>query len=130
LHIAGPHTTPAATGVQLPAAPATAHEVQTGQLAAPQHTPSMQWPLRHWRSIVHAMPFVSRLVHAPPTHEEPGTQSPTPPHVVRQAVAPQLNGLQLTVCCEQAPAPLQKPVGVEVEPAHEGWPHEVVVGAF
>jgi hypothetical protein len=119
LHIAGPHTTPAATGWQLPAKPATAHEVQTAQVAAPQHTPSTQWPLRHCGSIVHAVPFVRRFVHAPPTHAEPLTQSPSPPHIVRHApLPPQLKGLQLTVCCEHAPAPLQNPVGVDVEPVH------------
>jgi hypothetical protein len=42
LHICGPHTVPAAAGAQLPAEPATAHEVQIGQLATPQQTPSTQ----------------------------------------------------------------------------------------
>jgi hypothetical protein len=77
------------------------------------------------------VPFVRRLVHAPPTHAEPGTQSPSPPQVVLQApLPPQLKGLQLTVCCAHTPAPLQKPVGVDVEPVHEAVPHDVVVGAF
>src|SRR4051794_24053673 len=38
---------PAGTGAQLPAEPATAHDVQLGQLATPQHTPSTQWPFTH-----------------------------------------------------------------------------------
>jgi hypothetical protein len=130
LHIAGPQTTPAATGAQLPAEPATAHEKQTAQLAAPQQTPSTQWPLRHCGSIEQAVPFVFRFVQAPPTHAEPSTQSASPAHIVRHALGPQLKGLQLTGCCAHAPAPLQKPVGVDVEPVQEACPHEVVDGAF
>ena len=42
LHICGPQTVPAAAGAQLPAEPGTAHEKQSAQLAAPQHTPSTQ----------------------------------------------------------------------------------------
>jgi hypothetical protein len=130
LHIWGPQTVPAAAGVQVPAEPGTAHEKQSAQLAAPQHTPSTQWPLRHCGSVEHAVPFGCRLVQAPPTHEEPSTQSPSPPQVVRQAPFPHRNGLQLTVGCAQAPAPLQKPVGVDVEPMHEACPHDVAVGAY
>jgi hypothetical protein len=38
---------PAGTGAHVPADPGTAHDVQLAQLAAPQHTPSTQWPLTH-----------------------------------------------------------------------------------
>src|SRR5438046_8589608 len=51
LHAAGAQTVPAGTGAQLPAEPATAQEVQLGQLAEPQHAPSTQWPLTHWGSM-------------------------------------------------------------------------------
>jgi hypothetical protein len=130
LHMTTPQTMPAAAGAQLPAEPWTLHAKQVAQLEAPQHTPSTQWPLRHCGPVLQATPFAFRFVHAPPTQVEPRMQSPSPPQVVRQALLPQRNGLQLVACCAHVPAPLQKPVGVKLEPEQEGWPHEVVVGAF
>jgi hypothetical protein len=128
LHDDDPQMVPAGEGAQLP--PPTAHEVHTGQVAEPQHTLSTQWPLRHCGPLVHAAPFALRVVHAVPTHDDPLTQSPSPVHVVRHALAPHTNGLQLVGVCVHAPAPLHAPVGVSLEPVHEGDPHEVVVGAF
>jgi hypothetical protein len=61
---------------------------------------------------------------------DPTTQSPSPPHIVRHAPPPHRNGLQLTEGCAHVPAPLQNPVAVYVEPAHEACPQDVVVGAF
>jgi hypothetical protein len=130
LHAAGPQTTPAGAGAQLPAEPATAQDVQIGQLAAPQHTPSTQWPLTHWGSVAHATPFTRRLAHDVPTQEDPMTQSPSTPHVVRHAPFPQTYGLQLTESCAHVPAPLQKPAAVYVVPEHDACPQAVVVGAF
>lgn len=80
---------PAGTGAQLPAEPARAHEVQLGQLAAPQHTPSTQWPLTHCGSMVQATPLELRLAQEVPTQDDPTTQSPAPAHVVRHAPFPQ-----------------------------------------
>ena len=76
---------PLGTGWQLPAFPATAHDEQAGQLEAPQHTCSTQWPLMHWVPSVQAPPLAVRFVHDPPEHEKPAAQSPSPAQVVRQA---------------------------------------------
>jgi hypothetical protein len=132
LHVAAPQTMPAAAGAQAPIEPWMLHALQTGQLATPQQTPSTQWPLRHCGSFEQAVPFVFRLVHAPPTQLDPRMQSPSPAQVVRHAPvpAPQRNGLQLVECCAHVPVPLQKPTGINVELVHDDCPHDVVVGAF
>ena len=53
---------PLGTGAQVPCFPATAHELQLGQLADPQQTPSVQWPLAQVASAVQAVPLGDRLV--------------------------------------------------------------------
>ena len=81
---------PSGTGWQLPAIPATAHEVQLGQVDEPQHTCSTQWPLMQSVSAPQAFPLASWFVHEPLAHEKPVAQSPSPAQVVRQAApAPQ-----------------------------------------
>src|SRR4051794_2654477 len=58
-------------------------------------------------------------------------QSPSPAQVVRQAPAPpQRYSPQLIGVCLQAPAPLQVPAGVNVDPVHVAVPQVVEVGAF
>jgi hypothetical protein len=57
------------------------------------------------------------------------TQSPSPPQPDRQAPPLQRKGLQFCGVCTHVPVPLQKPVGVKVEPAHEEAPHTVAAGA-
>jgi hypothetical protein len=122
---------PAGTGWQLPGFPATAHDVQARQLAEPQHTCSTQWPLTQVVPSVQAPPFGVRLVHEPLAHVSPGTQSPSPAHVVRHAAPePHMYAPQLEGVCVHVPAPLQNPSGVSVAFAHIAVPHDVVAGAF
>lgn len=57
-------------------------------------------------------------------------QSPSPAQVARHVPpGPQRNGLQFTDGWLHAPAPVQKPEGVYVEPVHEAAPQAVVAGA-
>ena len=79
---------PAGTGWQLPGFPATAHDVHAAQLADPQQTCSTQWPLMQVVPSAQAPPFGVRFVHEPFAQVSPGTQSPSPAHVVRH-VAPE-----------------------------------------
>jgi hypothetical protein len=121
---------PAGTGAHVPIEPATEHEKQLGQPAVPQHTCPTQCALAHCASAVHDAPFGFRLAQLPATHDEPDTQSPSPAQAVRHAPpAPHTKGLQLAGVCTQEPVPLQKPAGVNVEPAHDAAPHAVVAGA-
>ena len=67
---------------------------QGPQVAWPQQTPSTQLPLMHWLPMpaVQARPFFlsAQLIEpAVPWQVNGGTQSPSPVHVVLQAVAPQ-----------------------------------------
>jgi hypothetical protein len=122
---------PLGTGWQLPALPATAHDEQAGQLAAPQQTCSTQWPLAHWVPSVQLPPFGVRFVHDPFAQEKPVAQLPSLAQVVRQvAPAPHWYAPQLTGVCLHVPAALQKPTGVSVAPVHDAVPHDVEVGAF
>src|SRR5262245_58665643 len=124
-------TPPAATGWQVPCRPATAHELQEVQLAAAQQNPSVQLPLKHSVAAVQAAPFALRSVQTFDMHLKPPAQSPSPPHVVRQAAAgPQAKGAQVMGACTQAPAPLQLPIGVNVDPVQEAAPQLVVGAAF
>jgi hypothetical protein len=59
-------------------------------------------------------------VQDPLTHDEPATQSPSAAQLVRHASVPHRYGLQPSESCEHAPAPLQKPICVAVEPEHVG----------
>jgi hypothetical protein len=79
---------PLGTGWQLPALPWTAHDKHAAQLAAPQQTCSTQWPLMQSVPAAHAPPFGVRSVHEPFAQENPDAQSPSSPHVVRQALPP------------------------------------------
>ena len=65
---------PAATGVHVPAPPATLQAWQVPQLAVPQQTPSTHWPLSHSGPAAHACP--RRLSpHDPAVQLRPGAQS-------------------------------------------------------
>ncbi len=77
------------TGWQVPALPATAHEKQLGQLADPQQTPSTQLPLVHSAPATHASPL-GLDVQEPDRQNNPGVQSPSAAHTVRQAAGPHL----------------------------------------
>jgi hypothetical protein len=118
------------TGRQVPGLPATAQEWQLAQLADAQQKPSVQLPLKHSAPATQLAPLAFRLVQTSDMQVKPLAQSPSPPQVVRQDAAPQANGAQLVGDCPQAPAPLQLPTGVKVEPLHEAVPQLVVVGAL
>jgi hypothetical protein len=108
--------------------PGTEHEKQLGQPAIPQHTWPTQWPLLHCGSLVQEVPFSRRLPQVPEMQDEPAMQSPSPPQLTRQPPPLHRKGLQACGVCTHAPVPLQKPVGVYVDPAHEEAPHTVVAG--
>ena len=119
---------PAGTGWQVPCLVATAHELQPVQLAEAQQKPSVQLPLKHSVPATQAAPLAFRLVQTLDMQVKPPAQSPSPAQLVRQAAPPQANGAQLIGGCTQAPAPLQLPTGVNVDPLHEAVPQLVVVG--
>ena len=120
---------PVGTGWQVPCLVATAHELQLVQLAEAQQKPSVQLPLKHSVPATQAAPLAFRLVQTLDMQVKPAAQSPSPAQVVRQAApAPQANGAQPVGGCTHAPAPLQLPTGVSVDPLHEAVPQLVVVG--
>ena len=121
-------SSPAGTGWQVPCLVATAHELQLAQLADAQQKPSVQLPLKHSGPATQAAPLAFRLVQTLDMQVKPLAQSLSPPQVVRQAAASQANGAQLIGGCTHAPAPLQLPAGVSVDPLHEAVPQLVVVG--
>jgi hypothetical protein len=101
------------------------------QLAAAQQNPSVQLLLKHSVPAVQAAPFALRSVQTFDMHLKPPAQSPSPPQVVRQAAAaPHAKGAQVMGVCTQAPAPLQFPTGVNVDPPQEAAPQLVVAAAF
>ena len=77
---------PSGMAVQAPSASLTAHEVQMGQLALPQQTPSTQWPLTHCEPSSQILPLPRRSVHDVPWQVKPITQSPSSAQVVRHVV--------------------------------------------
>jgi len=77
---------PTATGLQVPADPATLHDVQVPQLAVEQQTPSTQLPLSHSAGAAQICP--SRFFpHDPALQNMPPAQSASTPQAARQ-VAP------------------------------------------
>jgi len=120
---------PLATGAQVPCLPATAHELQLPQLAEPQQTPSVQWPLPQVALVVHAVPLGARLVQIPAWQVSTVAQSALVVHAVRQALAPQTYGSQIAVVFLQLPAPSQLPALVAVPAVHEGEPQLVPAAA-
>jgi hypothetical protein len=121
---------PAATAWQVPREPGTAHELQLPQVELVQQYPSVQLPLKHSAPAVQIAPLAFRLVQTFDMHVKPVAQSPSPPHVVRQAAAPHAYGEQLVGGCTQVPAPLQLPTFVKVDPLQVAVPQVVVAGAF
>jgi hypothetical protein len=87
---------PAATAVQVPAEPATLQAAHVPQLAAPQQTPSTQFP--PWHSLPIAQAWPSRLrPQEPPLQTLPGAQSLSLLQTATQAVPLQAKGAQLCV---------------------------------
>jgi hypothetical protein len=76
---------PAISGLHMPAMPATLHDWQFPQLAEPQQTPSVHWPLWHSAGPPHSWP--SRLrPQDPPLQTLPGEQSMSAPQAAWQVV--------------------------------------------
>jgi hypothetical protein len=118
------------TGRQVPCMPATAHELQLPQLLDAQQKPSVQLPLKHSVPATQVVPLAFRSVQTFDMQVKPAAQSPSPMQVVRHAVVPQAKGAQLEGGWTQAPAPLQWPAGVSVDPLHEVVPQLVVTAAL
>jgi hypothetical protein len=57
---------PDATGLQVPALPATLQASQEPPHAVLQHTPSTQLPLPHWLAALHVPPLVFLGTQTPP----------------------------------------------------------------
>ncbi len=73
-----------------------------------QQTSSTHSPDWHIAVREHVAPRVSFVVQEPPEQKFAEVQSPSTPHVVLQAVVPQVYGAHVAVIAvEQTPAPLQ-----------------------
>jgi hypothetical protein len=123
-------TPPAATGRQLPCWPAIAHESQLPQLADAQQNPSVQLPLKHSGPATQAAPLALRFVQTFDIQVKPAAQSLASPQVVRQVATPQAKGAQLMDGWTQAPAPLQLPAPVNVDPLQVAAPQLAVAAAL
>jgi hypothetical protein len=107
---------PAATLVQVPTVPVSAHDWQVPEQAALQQKPCAQNPDVHWAPAVHAAPMAF-VVQLPPLQVNGETQSVSAVQVVLHAPVPQTNGSQAEVdTVWQVPVPLQVRAGVSVEP--------------
>jgi hypothetical protein len=99
----------------------------------PQQTPSVQFPLMHWLVVVQAEPFGLRLqllVVPLPWQVKGARQSLSVVHTVLQALLPHMYGEQLFVAgVEQVPDPLQRDMGVYVDPLQLAAPHDTVLAA-
>jgi hypothetical protein len=73
------------TGLHMPSMPATLHAWQLPQLAAPQQTPSVQWPLPHSASPAQSWPRRLRP-QDPALQTFPGAQSLSAPQAAWQVV--------------------------------------------
>ena len=115
-----------ATGVQVPSLPAASQASHWPPQAWLQHTPSVQKPLPHWSEAVQVAPGAFFGVQTPAAHQLPAVQSPSTVQSPPQAVAPQLNGAQFTVCgAGQLPAPSQLAARVAT-PAVQDAPRQLV----
>jgi hypothetical protein len=75
----------------VPALPATSHASHWPAQARLQQTPSTQAPVAHSAFPTHALACGFLGTHwLPELQKLPALQSPSPPHVVLQAVAPQM----------------------------------------
>jgi hypothetical protein len=82
---------PAATFVQLPTVPVSAHDWHVPVHAALQQKPWAQNPDPHWVAVAQAAPRPF-LVQLPPLHVKGETQSASAVQVVLHAPVPQMNG--------------------------------------
>lgn len=80
---------PAETGVQVPALPASAHDMQVDPQAVPQQIPCAQIPVLHSVPPAQTAP-VDFSPHDPPVQTAGAAQSAFEVHVALQVAAPQL----------------------------------------
>jgi hypothetical protein len=87
LHVPVGSAPPAATGVHVPGAVATAHDMQVPAQAVRQHTPCAQMPVAHSVPSLHTPPGGLRP-HEPLLHTDGETQSASAAHVALQTDPP------------------------------------------
>jgi hypothetical protein len=106
----------AGTGEQVPAAPASAQDMQDPPQGVPQQTPWAQMVLLHSVPLEQTAAF-GLSPQEPPMQEAGMAQSLSELQVALQALAAQANGKQEDeVGIPQVPAPSQVPPGVKVVP--------------
>jgi hypothetical protein len=88
-HAARPARGAPATGVQVPATPATSQASHWPLQAALQQVPSAQKPLWHWFAAPQLPPSGSLGVQTPAEHQLPAAHSSSAAQVPAQADAPQ-----------------------------------------
>jgi hypothetical protein len=106
----------AGTGEQVPAAPASAQDIQDPLHGVPQQTPWAQMVLLHSVPLEQTAPF-GLSPQEPPMQEAGIAQSLSVAQVALQALVPQAKGKQEEEAgIPQVPAPSQVPPGVKVVP--------------
>ena len=106
----------AGTGEQVPAAPASAQDMQVPLHGVPQQIPCAQTVLLHSVPLEQTAPF-GFSPQEPPMQEAGIAQSLSVLQVALQALVPQANGKQEDEAgIPQVPAPSQVPPGVKVVP--------------
>ena len=107
---------PAGTGVQVPALPVSAHDMQVDPQALPQQTPCAQIPVLHSVPPAQVAP-VAFSPQEPPVQTAGAAQSAFELHVALQAAAPQVKGAHdVAAGLTHVPAPSQLALAVNVEP--------------
>ncbi len=107
---------PPGTGVQVPALPASAHDMQVDPQAVAQQSPCAQIPVLHSVPPAQAAP-VDFSPHDPPVQTAGAAQSAFEVHVALQAAAPQVKGAHdVAAGLTQVPAPSQLAPAVNVAP--------------
>jgi len=107
---------PAATLVQVPSVPASAHDLQVAVQAVAQQIPWAQMLFAQSLFAVQVAPL-GRFVHTPVEQMFGDTQSVSAPQVVLQAPVPHVYGSHIEVVAVwQVPVPLQVRADVSVEP--------------
>ena len=107
---------PAGTGVQVPALPASAHDMQVDPQAVAQQSPCAQIPVLHSVPPAQGAP-VDFSPHDPPVQTAGAAQSAFELHVALQAAAPQVKGAHdVAAGWTHVPAPSQLAPAVKVAP--------------
>ena len=117
---------PPATGVQMPALPASAQASHWPVHAVSQQRPSTQCCDPHWFAPPQAWPCASSATQTPAEHQLPAVQSESASQSPLHALGPHENGAHVCVwTAGQAPAPSHEAARVAVPPAQEGLRQEV-----